>query len=95
MNTMLTGEPGDPIIGFRHVKQPGDEVGPWRLLHDQRAGRLTIEHNVYLPELADVVGGQLTAKQAAAAIYDTDDPSRAQKGAAPAQRARAGRVHLR
>jgi hypothetical protein len=95
MNTMLTGEPGDPIIGFRHVKQPGDEVGPWRLLHDQRAGRLTIEHNVYLPELADVVGGQLTAKQAAAAIYDTDVPSRAQKGAAPAQRARAGRVHLR
>jgi hypothetical protein len=75
---LLTGEPGDPIIGFRHVKQPGDEVGPWRLLHNQRAGRLTIEHNVYLPELADVVGGQLTAKQAAAAIYDNDDPSRAQ-----------------
>ena len=75
---LLTGEPGDPIIGFRHVKQPGDEVGPWRLLHNQRVGKLTIEHNIYLPELADAAGGQLTAKHAAAAIYDTDDPSRAQ-----------------
>ena len=37
---LLAGEPGDPIIDFRHVKQPWDEVGPFTLQVDHDAGRM-------------------------------------------------------
>ncbi|WP_273734171.1 AAA family ATPase [Mycolicibacterium septicum] len=76
---LLTGDPGDPIIGFRHVRSPANEIGPYRLLHDQTAGTITIEHEVDLGALATACGADgLTAKEAAAARYDTDNPSRAQ-----------------
>lgn len=35
----LHGEAGDPIVSFRHLKQPMDELGPWLICHDQRTGR--------------------------------------------------------
>jgi hypothetical protein len=76
---MLTGEPGDPIVEFRHAKQPHAEVGPWRLLHDQGSGRFNIEHEVDLLALAAVSGANgLTPQGAAAAIFEKDKPSRAQ-----------------
>lgn len=76
---LLHGEPGDPIIGFRHVKQPAEEVGPYRLLHDQGAGVLSIEHGVDLVELVRVGGPEgLTAKGAAQAITEKPNPSRAE-----------------
>lgn len=75
---MLGGDPGDPIISFRHVKQPAEEVGPYRLLHDQGEGLLTIEHSVDLVELvkANSTDG-LTAREAAAAITEKSQPGRA------------------
>jgi hypothetical protein len=76
---MLTGEPGDPIVGFRHAKQPHNEVGPWRLLHDPDRGRFTIDHEVDLLTLAADTGATgLTPQGAAAAIFEKDKPSRAQ-----------------
>ena len=75
---LLTGDPGDPIVGFKHVKQPAEEVGPWRLAHDQDAGLLTVKHSFDLIELvkgASVDG--LTAKGAAMAITQKGDPSNA------------------
>lgn len=76
---MLTGDPGDPIVEFRHVKQPHDEVGPWRLLHDTTAGRFTIDHEVDLLALADATGADgLNAHQAAAAVFEREKPTRAQ-----------------
>lgn len=76
---MLTGDPGDPIINFRHVKQPFAEVGPWRLLHDQILGRFTIDHEIDLLELAAHAGPNgLTPQGAAAAIFEKDKPTRAQ-----------------
>ena len=39
---MLAGDPGDPIVGFRHIRQPAEEVGPWQVCHNQIEGRLTI-----------------------------------------------------
>ncbi|MDC9006474.1 AAA family ATPase [Mycobacterium marinum] len=75
---LLHGEPGDPIVGFRHVKQPAEEVGPWRLLHDQAAGVLTVEHSVDLVALVKAGGPDgLTAKGAAQAITEKPNPSRA------------------
>ena len=75
---LLYGEPGDPIVGFRHVKQPAEEVGPYRLLHDQTAGTLSVEHGVGLVELVKSGGVDgLTAKAAAQAITERANPSRA------------------
>ena len=75
---LLSGEPGDPIVGMRHVKQPAEEVGPYRLLHDQAAGLLTVEHGIDLAALVDAKGPEgLTARAAAVAITDKPQPSRA------------------
>ena len=76
---MLHGEPGDPIIGFRHVKQPAEEVGPWRLLHDPAAGLLTVEHTIDLLALVRATGADgLTARTAAQAITESKTPTRAE-----------------
>jgi hypothetical protein len=76
---LFSGDPGDPIVGFRHIRQPAHEVGPYRLLHDQDTGALTIDHNVDLVEYAKAAGPEgITAKAAAAALYDTDKPTEAQ-----------------
>jgi hypothetical protein len=76
---LLAGEPGDPIVGFRHVRAPADEVGPWRLLHDPAAGVLSIEHTVDLLDLAASCGiSGLTAKYAANVLYENSEPTRSQ-----------------
>jgi AAA domain len=75
---LLTGEPGDPIVSFRHVKQPAEEVGPYQLLHDESAGHLAIDFQVDLIELVKASGVHgLTAKDAAVAITGKDKPSAA------------------
>lgn len=76
---LLAGEPGDPIVSFRHVKQPAEEVGPFQLLHDQAAGHMAIDFQVDLVELIKHAGVDgLTAKDAACAITGKDKPSAAE-----------------
>jgi hypothetical protein len=75
---LLSGDPGDPIVGMRHVKQPAEEVGPYRLLHDQTAGLLTVEHAADFVAMARACGPDgLTARTAAAALTDKPQPGRA------------------
>lgn len=75
---VLSGEPGDPVVAWRHVKQPIDEVGPWQLLHDPVAGVLTVEFEVDVLDLVRANGADgLTAKDAAAAIFENPRPSKA------------------
>jgi hypothetical protein len=70
---LLTGSPGDPIVGFRHVKPAMDEVGPYRLAHDAARGRVDIDSEVDLVELAtESLPDGLTAKGAARALNGTD-----------------------
>ena len=33
---LLAGDPGDPIVGFRHVRAPAEEVGPFRCCTTRR-----------------------------------------------------------
>jgi hypothetical protein len=79
---LLTGDPGDPIIRLRHVKQPADEVGPFTLLADPRTGMFTVQAETDLVALADRGDGDqaegVTARQAAAILFDTDKPGTAQ-----------------
>ena len=75
---LLAGDPGDPILSFRHVKQPAEEVGPHQLLHDQIHGVLSIEFSVDLVELVRSAGVDgLTAREAAASITEKQSPSKA------------------
>jgi hypothetical protein len=71
---LLSGDPGDPIVGFKHIRTPMSEVGPFMVLHDQAAGEMSIHHKVDLIELAKLHGADgLTATQAAAALFATSD----------------------
>jgi len=76
---LLSGEPGDPVVEFRHVRTPANEIGPLRLLHDQDAGIVTIDDKVDLVALATVQGPDgLSAKLAATVLFSTDKPTAAQ-----------------
>lgn len=77
---LLSGDPGDPIIGLRHAKQPAEEVGPWQLLHDATDGQLTVESEISLVDLVKARGVDgVTARDAAAVLFETAKPSKAQK----------------
>lgn len=74
---LLGGSAGDPIITMRHVKQPAEEVGPYRLTHDHIAGHIAISHGTDLVELVRVAGASgLSTKAAACAIFETEKPDR-------------------
>ena len=96
---MLSGEPGDPIVGLRHVRAPADQVGPFQLLHDPDAGTLTIFHSTDLVELVAAAGFVgLTAKGAAAAMFDVVEPRQrpGRESAAAADETHRGRTaHIR
>ncbi|MEU3033502.1 AAA family ATPase [Streptomyces griseoaurantiacus] len=73
---MLWGEAGDPIVSFRHIKQPMNEVGPFQLLHDHASGLTTVRHTVDLLDMARIKGVHgLTVMDAAAALAETKKPT--------------------
>ena len=39
---VLDGEPGDPTVELRHLKQPAEPVGPLTLRHDHSVGRTVL-----------------------------------------------------
>jgi hypothetical protein len=74
---MLTGQPGDPIVGFRHVKQPAHEIGPLTLSHDESTGTISILSSTDPVALAKEAGDEgITVKGLAMVMFDTDKPSR-------------------
>lgn len=76
---MLTGKPGDPIVGFRHLKQPAEEIGPLTLSHDEKTGTMSVLSGPDPLALIAAAGADgLTAKALAAVIFDTADPSKAE-----------------
>ncbi|WFE44277.1 AAA family ATPase [Verrucosispora sp. WMMD1129] len=76
----LWGEAGDPVVTWRHLKQPSQEVGPFRVVHDHEHGTSTVEVNVDLVALVRRTGVQgLTAMEYAVALFERPNPSRAQK----------------
>lgn len=69
----LWGAPGDPIVSFKHMKQPAAEVGPYRLRHDQEKGRFDVWHSVNILDILLHVGKQgMTAKTLANIIFPKD-----------------------
>lgn len=77
----LFGEAGDPVVSFRHLKQPMNEVGPFQVVHDHPTGVSTVMHTVDIFELVKIGGPEgLTAMKAAEEIYsDGKKPTAAQR----------------
>jgi replicative DNA helicase len=70
----IWGAPGDPIVSFKHMKQPASPLGPWRLIHDPDHGRTRIWHEVDLLQLVRGTGtAGLTAQAAAHTLYAVVD----------------------
>jgi replicative DNA helicase len=79
---LLWGNPGDLIVEFSHLKQPADEVGPFKLLHDHDRGETRIVEQVDLLEVVMAAGGEgLTVHAAAGFWFDTatPDPNQVEK----------------
>lgn len=75
---LLDGNPGDPILQFRHLKFPVAEVGPLRISHDHPTGLMTVESEVDLVARARTQGG-ITAQRAAELLYGKTDRSSVEK----------------
>lgn len=76
---LLTGAPGDPIVGLHHLKQPADPVGPLKVMHDPDTGRSEVWHTADLAMVARSSPGGISALEAARMLYDTDKPTLPQK----------------
>jgi replicative DNA helicase len=74
---MLWGQPGDEVVAWRHLKQPGEVVGPMNVVHEHETGTSTAEGWVDLTELAGQNGG-LTVIEAAMRLFTTDSPDKKQ-----------------
>ena len=61
---LLDGNPGDPLVEFRHLKFPVSEVGPMKVSHDQATGLMTVAERVDLVAVAQGEG-KITVKRAA------------------------------
>lgn len=74
---LLWGSAGDPIVEFSHLKQPAEQVGPFRVIHDHAAGRSSVWQSTDPLAVVEAAGGAgATAQGLAAAMFDTEKPDR-------------------
>ncbi len=78
---MLWGEAGDPIVELNHLKQPINEIGPFKIRHNRETGLCEVFHD----ESTDVIAlarraptGGLSAQDVACCLFSTEKPSTAQ-----------------
>ena len=76
---LIWGQPGDPIVEAKHLKQPAAEVGPLTLRHDHSTGTVALHET---PDLLDIaaasLGDGVTVKAAAAQLFGVSNPDRNQ-----------------
>lgn len=76
----LYGEAGDPVVAFRHLKQPMNEVGPFKVTHDHQMGMSSVVHGVDVFELVRAYGANgLEVVKYAEALFETKNPTPAQR----------------
>ncbi|MGI8752435.1 MAG: AAA family ATPase [Acidimicrobiales bacterium] len=73
---MLWGEPGDSIVDLYHLKQPLEDVGPLKVVHDHHAGRSELVDHVDVWTIVQRSYNGITAAMVAIALYGKPDPSR-------------------
>jgi AAA domain len=79
---LLNGNPGDPIVGLRHLKQPASEVGPFKIIHEAETGQSQIWQE---PDLALLAAqpDEVTANDMAKALFETHKPTAGDLPATP------------
>ena len=75
---MLWGEAGDLVVDFDHLKQPDEEVGPLKLIHDHVYGVTTLVESLNAWAVVTRAWNGLTAAAVASAIFSTEAPDRNQ-----------------
>lgn len=74
---LLWGEPGDPLIELRHLKQPAEEVGPLKITHDQVRGLPTLQENSDIEDTLRRAGVEgVTVADAAKLMFSKTTPTR-------------------
>lgn len=74
----LAGDPGDPVVKLRHLKQPASEVGPFDVIHDHSIGSSRVAGELEPLDVLDAQGGALTARELAQVITEGERPKPAE-----------------
>lgn len=82
---ILSGEPGDLVVRFRHVKTPSNEVGPLHLILNPDRGNFTVKRCDLLVSAKNAGSEGLTAEGAAKDLYDVGRPTASEKKKAERQ----------
>lgn len=69
---LIWGEPGDPVVDLTHLKQPADEVGPLRIVHEHTHGRSTVQEGPDLEQILAAANAGLTVADAARQLFELD-----------------------
>ncbi len=72
---LLWGEPGDLVVDFRHLKQPVEEVGPFKVQHDHVTGTSSVFEQVNLETALRSATHGLLVRDAASLMFEKDDPT--------------------
>jgi hypothetical protein len=72
---LLWGDPGDPVVELHHLKQPAEEIGPAKLLHDPDAGTTIIHQGADVIGMVASMPQGLTAADAARLLFETQSRS--------------------
>jgi replicative DNA helicase len=75
---LLWGNAGDPVVDFKHLKQPLEEVGPFQVRHDHTNGTSDVYHETDLLTLVSSCADGITAKDAAKVVFNKENPSTAE-----------------
>jgi hypothetical protein len=73
---LVWGKAGDPVVEFVHLKQPAEEIGPLKLVHEHEVGRTSVFERVDAGDILKATPGkEWTARDVAAAISDAEKPT--------------------
>ena len=82
---ILSGEPGDLVVRFRHVKTPANEVGPLHLHLNPEEGAFTVRKCDLMVSARKAGAEGLSAEDAARDLYETKRPTAGEKKKAERQ----------
>jgi replicative DNA helicase len=72
---LLWGEPGDLVVELSHLKQPAEDVGPLKVVHDHVRGRSVIHGGLDLEQALATAAHGMTTKDGARALFESEKPT--------------------
>ena len=75
---LLWGNPGDPIVDFSHLKQPLEEVGPFRIMIDHELGMVEVHDGGDPLAILRTARQGMAARDLACVLFSTAKPTDAE-----------------